>query len=264
MKKLLFLIPMMSLLLGFTGCAKQDSTEAQGEGVVNFKIENDYQISIASAAASRAVTAAPADYNVVLTNTTTSAVAYTGTYGAMAKSMVLAAANYNIKAENITSDVAQTATAGRGQLRLAGSQDFVLATGQTKSVAMVCNVSNIKVNVAYAASFMAVFSGCTVSVVETSQPGRALAYDFAATHATQDGFFNVPTAATSLTVTITPTRKSDGKVLPPVVKTITGVTAAQWHKLTFTAASTGQGSFDITVDDTITSVENSFEVDPFA
>ncbi|MEG2480323.1 MAG: DUF4493 domain-containing protein, partial [Mucinivorans sp.] len=69
---------------------------------------------------------------------------------------------------------------------------------------------------------------------------------------------------TSLTVTITPTRKSDSKVLPPVVKTITGVTAAQWHKLTFTAASTGQGSFDITVDDTITSVENSFEVDPFA
>lgn len=273
MKTILSLISMSALVIGLslvTGCSKEATSPVQPDshsyGSASFNIANNFQISIASAnSASRAANVADGNYNVNIKNKDNSSSVFASTYSELGEGLELEAANYTIAAENCDLQTALSAAEGRGQLRLAGTKDFLVETGKNTNVDLLCTVSNVKASINYATSFTDAFSTFNVQIAEIGNSSRVLSYDQDATLDTQVGFFNLPAdaATTSLVVTVNATRKSDGVAIPAFSLTIADVHAAEWHKLTLKVRQ-GESSFNITYDDAVTDVVSEHFIDPYA
>lgn len=250
---------LLMLLLGacmFASCSDTQTTETNETGRVNFSIKNSYDIAISS----KAIVELDDSFVVTILSDKGTPV-FHGSYSELSQGLELIAGIYNITAENCTVDAAHQAPLG--QMRIAGGVKFSVEAKKTVNVAFTCTVTNTKVSVAYTDNFKATFKECTVDIFEVATAGRVLTFDRTATLDTPFAFFNTPLApqATLLSVAVSATR-NDG-----VVRTITQeveVLAAEWHKLTFDVGSNqGEGSFQITFDETVTEMISNHNIDPY-
>lgn len=240
----------------FASCNDNTTTETTEKGTVEFKIQNSYDLSIASKA-----TAELDDSFTVTILSSKNEPVFQGKYSELASGLDLIAGIYSIKAENCTQEQAHQEP--MGQLRIAGGTPFTVEAKKTVTVAFTCTVTNTKVSVAYTDNFKATFKECIVEINEIGAPSRILAFDRNATLDTPCAFFNAPAApqTTKIEVSVHATRNDD------VVRTMTQeveVKAAEWHKLTFDVGSNlGEGTFQINFDNSITDMISNHNIDPY-
>ncbi len=240
-------------------------------------------------AATRAVTEAATSYWVFVTEKTTGAVAWQGSYAdAVSQQLSLAPGTYVVSARQ-TEDGAVAGVAQDAPYYAGTSEDVVISSKQTSTATVTCKLANILTTVELSADLKASFKSYestsenrlkTTVDVGTEAAKNSYVFEADATHESPKMYYRDEaglnsTAGNTMTITLsgdyytgdledltngTPDETKWKAV--KMVKTLTNVRAAQWRKISINIShpTTGNAQFEIKVESYVYDEEITVDV----
>lgn len=256
MKKII--ITTLAVMAVFTGCKKERIHEADGTGTLSLALKggvSDYG-DIVFGKASETPSVDVSKFSVKLEGLNGAYSKEWATYAEMPSVIELSSGEYTITATS-----PKTTDSVWGEPVYSGEEKFAIVVGGTSTVEVECGISNVKVTLSPDETFSKEIPEYEITV--TDEEGKSLTWT-QDDDLSQSGYFS----ATTLDVRVKGYRwdnvNNDGE---PSIATfsqkIENVSPAHHYILNLSAKTTGKGTFNITIDDTLVDEEENIDIPGF-
>lgn len=253
----------LAAVLCATGCKREkidfggDDVSSQGVGYLALTDMSVNVNSDAEEVETRTLVLAPENYIVTVINSSTSETAYESTYGEIAdaekegKYIELAPGSYRIEAKS--PNAVSIALMAWDAPAYAGSVSATVIKNQTTTApAIECKLANIKTTVSLDENLKALFLNDGTNDLRTDVSLGENTMRFVRDE-TRAAYFRAVEAENTLTVVLTGSYNTGSDSNPsykPVsmTKTISGVTAGQWRKISISVQHSDQGNVTFVID----------------
>lgn len=256
MKKII--ITILAVMAVFTGCKKERIHEADGTGTLSLALKggvSDYG-DIVFGKASETPAVDVSKFSVKLEGLNGAYSKEWATYAEMPSVIELSSGEYTITATS-----PKTTDSVWGEPVYSGEEKFAIVVGGTSTVEVECGISNVKVTLSTNETFSKEIPEYEITV--TDEEGKSLTWT-QDDDLSQSGYFS----ASTLDVRVKGYRwdnvNNDGE---PSIATfsqkIENVSPAHHYILNLSAKTTGKGTFNITIDDTLVDEEENIDIPGF-